>query len=261
MLKKNPIRVIKFKSKKKTGKEYEDFIEYYYSELSKISRQEVSIYRNTDMFGKTGEHNVDVVYDFDYLNSRHKVLVECKDYSRDLDYPTLRSFVAATLDIPASAYIIYSPNGFSKNAKDYAERNGVKCLKMGELDGMLELLRERLQQIVIGNDKTIGEPFWGVHSSESGVMQSFMQRNRKIIYLFHRKKDCEYFAENHNKISGTDLRVYGIRQEQLGLLIRFAKARQMAFIFTLDFDAPGQLAGYLLTPEEVEADYLILPHV
>ncbi|AWT36440.1 hypothetical protein GCM10008956_14510 [Deinococcus arenae] len=248
-----------------TGKEYEDFIEYYYSELARLSRNEISFYRNTSIRGKTGQHNIDVVYDFNFIGHKHRVLVECKDYSRDIDYPTMRSFVAACIDIPDASYVMYSPKDFGKNPKEYAEKNGITCVAMGEVEGLMQLIAKRIEAIVMADVKAIGEPFWGISEIDNNEPMAFDLGGGAGIIICHKKSDAEIMANRLSK-KENQLFAYGIRQENLAFLIRLAKSKKLNF-YRIDYikwnpkNKIIRLSVNVEKPDLIEADFLHLGHI
>ncbi len=73
--------------------------------------------------GATGvKHQIDAVVG----DERRRVLIEAKDYDRPVDLPVVRNFWAVVEDLQPDEAFIVTTEGFSANARTYAEAKGIK---------------------------------------------------------------------------------------------------------------------------------------
>ena len=67
----------------KAGKELENYVQFVYQKLLDFMDEGAMVSSNVSVIGKSGvKHEFDVYYEFQHLNMRHRIAIECKDWNR-----------------------------------------------------------------------------------------------------------------------------------------------------------------------------------
>jgi hypothetical protein len=74
------------------------------------------------------EREIDILVESSVLNCNIKIGIECTEISRPLDVLKLESFKEKHKNVGINQTIIVAKNGFTKSAKNYAEKNNIKLL-------------------------------------------------------------------------------------------------------------------------------------
>ena len=114
---------------KNTGIEYEELIKQLFQSIANQNNvRNIDIRRNVVLEGKAGgTHQIDVFWEFEYLEIIHKVIIEAKDYNSKVTQEKLFAFKSVLEDIPGQPRGIYiTKTGYQKGAKDFAKHHGIK---------------------------------------------------------------------------------------------------------------------------------------
>ena len=66
----------------KAGKELENYVQFVYQKLLDFMDEGAMVSSNVSVIGKSGvKHEFDVYYEFQHLNMRHRIAIECKDWN------------------------------------------------------------------------------------------------------------------------------------------------------------------------------------
>ena len=216
----------------KAGKELENYVQYVYSSLLRLNEYEnTMVSKNVSIQGKTGvKHEFDVYYEFDHLNLRCRVAIECKDWKEPISLVQVRDFWGKLEDINNIMGIMVSKNGYQTGAKQFAEEKGIKLLTGAELPAVPEILSGIIQKGFLPDKKVEGMPFWTIMEVRDGeVTGTYGTIDRgKTIPLFFSK----YMAEKFLISTGwKNLEVRGVSKYQFaGLLLQIEAKKVEAAI-------------------------------
>lgn len=105
---------------KNTGLEYEELVKRVYSSIAKQNKvKNINIQHNIVLEGKSGtKHQIDIYWEFSYLDITHKVIVEAKDYATKVKQEKIHAFKAVLDDIAGQPRGIYiTRTGYQAGAK------------------------------------------------------------------------------------------------------------------------------------------------
>ena len=107
--------------------EYELLVKDIFQTLAnEESSTTISIQHNIKIVGISGQnHQIDVYYEFLFMGQKHKVIIECKNYSRRVSLDKLETFHSVLTDIGDVKGIFVSKNGFQEGAIRYAKCYGI----------------------------------------------------------------------------------------------------------------------------------------
>ena len=107
--------------------EYELLVKDIFQTLAnEESSTTISIQHNIKIVGISGQnHQIDVYYEFLFMGQKHKVIIECKNYSRRVSLDKLETFHSVLTDIGDVKGIFVSKNGFQEGAILYAKCYGI----------------------------------------------------------------------------------------------------------------------------------------
>lgn len=121
-------------SKMNANIEYEKFTQEIYQELVNADVLKATrVQHNVKLKGKSGqEHQIDVYWEYEIAGIRHKVAIECKNYSRNVEIGKVRDFYGVLLDLNNVAGIMVTKVGYQKGAKEYASTYGITLKELRE---------------------------------------------------------------------------------------------------------------------------------
>lgn len=107
-----------------TWKEFEDLVE----RIHRSFHSKAKIVRNDHIRGiNTGEsRQVDIAIRYNLGPNQLLIIVECKRHSRKLGVSAIGAFIATRDDVRANLAIMVSETGFTRGARNLADRNGIK---------------------------------------------------------------------------------------------------------------------------------------
>lgn len=113
------------------GKFYERGIEFYIRQNPKIYFDNTNVEWNVKVKGNSGVlHQIDIL-----LTTGEKlVLVECKNHQKKIGYDVVAKLDSIVQDIPNTSGVIYSVNGFSSDAEQYAKEKNIELISMSIAD-------------------------------------------------------------------------------------------------------------------------------
>lgn len=118
---------------KNTGLEYEELVKRVYSSIAKQNKvKNINIQHNIVLEGKSGtKHQIDIYWEFSYLDITHKVVVEVKDYATKVNQEKIHAFKAVLDDIAGQPRGIYiTRTGYQAGARKYAEHHGIQLYEL-----------------------------------------------------------------------------------------------------------------------------------
>lgn len=94
------------------------------------------------LLGKSGcDHQIDVYWEYEIAGNKHRVAIECKNYSSLVPVGKVRDFQGVLADLKNVNGIMVSSKGFQSGAKKYAEEYGIS-LKELRLPGSDDIVGE-----------------------------------------------------------------------------------------------------------------------
>ena len=104
-----------------TSKDYELLTQKIYRAIIESEGVEnIDVDHDVKIKGKSGvEHQIDVFWEYRYAEVRHKVLIECKYYSKPVSLIHARNMLGLLSDIPNSQGLIVTTQGFQSRVIDF----------------------------------------------------------------------------------------------------------------------------------------------
>lgn len=123
--------------------EYERFTQEIYQQLSQATKVNAAdVQHNVKLEGRSGQkHQIDVYWEYEKDGKKHRVAIECKNYSRRISLEKVCAFRGVLDDLDGVSGIMVSKVGFQKGAKKYAQQFGIS---------LKELRSPRYGETVIG---------------------------------------------------------------------------------------------------------------
>lgn len=81
-----------------------------------------------------GEFQLDGYIEYELLNVKHKVIIECKKYTRPVQRSVVMELKPKLESIGAQKGIVMSTSGFQKGAIEYAKQHGIGLIQVVEKD-------------------------------------------------------------------------------------------------------------------------------
>ena len=118
----------------KAGKYLESYVQFIYQKLLELMDEGAVVTTNVLIQGKTVvKHEIDVYYEFEHLNIKHCIAIECKDWNTPVTIGEIRDFSAKLDDINNISGIMIAKLGYQSGAKQYAERKGIQLMEEKDL--------------------------------------------------------------------------------------------------------------------------------
>lgn len=137
--------------------EYEKFAQEVYQELVAADVIKTTIVkRDVKLKGKSGqEHQIDVYWEYEIADVKHKVAIECKNYKSKVSIKAVRDFYGVLADLNNVTGIMATKIGYQEGAKKFAAHYGISLKElrapkqdegiMGELEIQIQTkIRRRL---------------------------------------------------------------------------------------------------------------------
>lgn len=131
--------------------EYERFTQEVYQLLLNSRHPNIAnVKHNIKLEGRSGcKHQIDVYWEYERDGVKHRVAIECKNYSKHVPKEKVCAFKGVLSDLDGVEGIMVSKEGFQSGAKQYAKANGILLHKLREPEG---------------EDNIIGEMSLGIHT-------------------------------------------------------------------------------------------------
>lgn len=93
----------------------------------------IDIQHNVKVRGKSGcEHQIDVYWEFEMVGQKHRIAIECKNYTHDIQIGRIRDFFGVVYDIGSINGIFVTKKGYQSGAKSFADYYGISLKEMRE---------------------------------------------------------------------------------------------------------------------------------
>ncbi|RQR79117.1 hypothetical protein DIE11_17085 [Burkholderia sp. Bp9012] len=114
----------------KKGADWEDYVHYVYSTLLNLKGERIQVSKRTTFVLPSGEtYEIDVYYEFWKAGVRHRVAIECKDWTNPVSQGQILEFHQKIKNIGNDLIgVVVSRNGYQDGAVNVAERHGMLAL-------------------------------------------------------------------------------------------------------------------------------------
>lgn len=192
------------------GRFYEKGIEFYIRQNPKIYFDNTNVQWNVKLKGISGvQHQIDILL----TTGEQLVLIECKNHQKRIGYEVVAKLDSIIQDIPNSSGAIYSLNGFSSDAKQYALEKNIELITMDVGDIIFQGACFALEKCLPKLDDP-AQKYWIIMeqfgNSTTGNYQVFKE-NKDILCLFTDKYSAHNFCSK-------GFEVYPVSSEHLRIL-------------------------------------------
>ena len=218
----------------------------------------IIISRNVKLLRNGYTDEIDIYYEFTKAKIRHRVAIECKNYSSPVEISKIRDFHGKISRSQNITGVFISSNGFQSGAKSYAIEHGIILMVTSDLPNFFNLIGKRLEQIYLPNEYTRGEPFYVLMEVQNKVLTgsyhviSFKDTPRSIMLFLSKNLAAEYIERTKE----FDLVPRGIKQESYDFLIHFAKRMDLKFQLNIMRDPDsGNIMSIFIEPDQLKSEY------
>ena len=124
--------------------EYERFTQEIYQQLLNCRHLNIAnVQHNIKLEGRSGcKHQIDVYWEYEKDGVKHRVAIECKNYSKHVPKEKVCAFHSKISDLDCVEGIMVSKKGFQSGAIQYAKAYGISLKELREPEG---------EETIIGN--------------------------------------------------------------------------------------------------------------
>lgn len=109
----------------------------------------ICVHHDVKLTGVSGQkHQIDVYWEYELAGIKHKVAIECKEYSRPVPIGKVRDFYGLLDDLKDVKGIMVAAKGFQEGAKEFARMYGIN-LKELSFSADVPILAEIVSQFHI----------------------------------------------------------------------------------------------------------------
>ncbi len=114
--------------------EYECFTQDVYQQLLNCRHPNIAnVQHNIKIKGRSGcEHQIDVYLEYERNGVKHRVAIECKNYSKHVPKERVCAFQGVLSDLDGVEGIMVSKKGFQSGAKQFAKAYGISLHELRE---------------------------------------------------------------------------------------------------------------------------------
>jgi len=110
-----------------TSKDYEKLAQEIYRNILALDKiDNVEVLHDVPITGRSGvKHQIDVFWKYRYAGIEHKVLIECKYYTKPVSLVHARNMLGLIIDIPNSQGVIVTTQGYQSGVVDFSKHYGI----------------------------------------------------------------------------------------------------------------------------------------
>lgn len=137
--------------------DYERFTQDVYQQMLSCQHPKIAnVQHNVKIKGCSGcEHQIDVYWEYEKDGEKHRVAVECKNYSKHVPKEKVCAFHGVLSDLDGIEGIMVSKKGFQSGAKQYARAYGISLEELREPEGDENIIGEISLGFHIENRSTL----------------------------------------------------------------------------------------------------------
>lgn len=112
--------------------DYEKFTQEIYQTLINVQGVDtIDVKHNVKLKGKSGqEHQIDVFWEYEIAGVKHKVAIECKNYSSEVSIGKVRDFYSVLSDLTNVNGIMVTKVGYQSGARKFADFYGINLKEL-----------------------------------------------------------------------------------------------------------------------------------
>ncbi len=133
----------------------------------------------------------DVYYEFEHLNIKHRIAIECKDWSKPVTIGEIRDFSAKLDDLNNISGVMVSKSGYQAGAKQYAQEKGIQLMEEKDLPTFTDIVAGVIKKAFLPDKSVEGRPFWTLMEVQNGEIQAHIMlgqigRNQRFHYFIQK---------------------------------------------------------------------------
>lgn len=250
----------------KNGASFEGYVHYVYETLLNLKGERVQVSRRTRFRLASGEsYEIDIYYEFYHVNVRHRVAIECKNWSAPVDQGRVLEFHQKIKNIGDDIVgVIISASGYQAGALAVARRHGILALSATDLPQLNHVVAARIKTALLPEVNCVGEPFWYIAevSKEdfegTGNYYAFKDGPVKILLFISQRHATAYLKLLPDQ---SELRVFGMPQYKLDVLLALSIPQKVVFGLVFNYpDENGNVAVTPITAARLKTDFLLSNH-
>ncbi|ELN6867241.1 restriction endonuclease [Vibrio parahaemolyticus] len=112
--------------------EYERLTQEIYQAInSSEGVKNIDVKHNIKLAGKSGcQHQIDVYWEFEMMGEKHRVAIECKNYSKEVSVGRIRDFFGVLHDVGNIKGIFITKKGYQSGAIKFGEHYGISLKEL-----------------------------------------------------------------------------------------------------------------------------------
>lgn len=223
----------------KAGKSLESYVQFVYQNLLEFMDEGVVVSTNASILGKSGvKHEFDVFYEFEHLNIRHRIAIECKDWNSPITKGEIGEFVSKLNDLNNVSGIMVAKSGYQSGAKKFAEANGIQLMETKDLPSFTDIVAGVVKKAFLPSKNIQGAPFWTLMEIQNGEITgtyyALPGEENPVVPFFYSRVIAEKLREKLPDRGRFVVR--GVSQYQLkGFIAQMKVLKVQAAIFSLSF--------------------------
>lgn len=237
----------------KSGKFLESYVQFVYQKLLEFLDEGASVSTNLLIQGKSGvKHEFDVYYEFQHLNIKHRIAIECKEWNTPVTKGEVGEFVAKLNDLNNISGVMVAKSGYQSGASQFAEANGIQLMEEKDLPSFTDIIAGVVKKAFLPDKKVKGDPFWTLmeiqNGETTGTYYALADKEKTIVPFFY----SQVIAEKLRKKlpDGYCYEVRGVSQYQLkGFIAQMEVLGVQAAIYYVPF----------WNEDEIDIPFAIIP--
>lgn len=237
----------------KSGKFLESYVQFVYQKLLEFLDEGASVSTNLLIQGKSGvKHEFDVYYEFQHLNIKHRIAIECKEWNTPVTKGEVGEFVAKLNDLNNISGVMVANSGYQSGARQFAEANGIQLMEEKDLPSFTDIIAGVVKKAFLPDKKVKGDPFWTLmeiqNGETTGTYYALADKEKTIVPFFY----SQVIAEKLRKKlpDGYCYEVRGVSQYQLkGFIAQMEVLGVQAAIYYVPF----------WNEDEIDIPFAIIP--
>lgn len=112
--------------------EYEKLTQEIYQAINSAEGvKNIEVKHNIKLAGKSGcNHQIDVYWEFEMMGEKHRVAIECKNYSKEVSVGRVRDFFGVLHDVGNVKGIFITKKGYQSGAVKFGEHYGISLKEL-----------------------------------------------------------------------------------------------------------------------------------
>lgn len=112
--------------------EYEQLAQEIYQAINSAEGvKNIDVKHNIKLAGKSGcNHQIDVYWEFEMMGEKHRVAIECKNYSKEVSVGRIRDFFGVLHDVGNVKGILITKKGYQSGAIKFGEHYGISLKEL-----------------------------------------------------------------------------------------------------------------------------------